>query len=468
MIEKNMIDISSIKRALVVGLGYRTGVAVCNFLAGKGVAVTVSDSKSPEALANVSDKLPASVRLVAGPQDPAILDAGFDLLVLSPGVPKSIPLVREAERRGVPVISEIELAYYSVPGMFVGITGTDGKTTTTSLTGHILRALGIDTLVGGNIGTPLISFAGKSSADTAVVAELSSFQLETVREFRPAVAAILNVTPDHLDRDRDMNEYLEAKLRIAMNQKADDFFIANRDDGLVWKSAAGLAPEVRSFSLNDAGADMNLSGSTLWLRRGGTPVKVASTGKMQITGLHNAQNAMAATLMVISVCERMGIEPDLAVIEASLYSFKGLEHRMERIGTFMGRNFINDSKATTVGAVEMAVRGFKGDCVLILGGRTKGDDYSRLAAGIRGRVRGLVLIGESREEFSRIFSDFIQIKADTLEDAVVKGIGMSSEGDTILLSPACASFDMFESYEERGDLFRRTVGRLISGEEKWT
>ncbi|MBN1534569.1 MAG: UDP-N-acetylmuramoyl-L-alanine--D-glutamate ligase [Spirochaetes bacterium] len=457
-----------INRVLVVGLGHRTGLAVCNYLAGLGKAVTASDIKPADSLAETVGRLDPAVRVVAGRQEPDLLDAGFELLVLSPGVPKSIPLVREAERRSIPVIAEIELAYLVMPGVFVGITGTDGKTTTTTLTGHLLAAQGVETLVGGNIGTPLISLAGKTTGRTAVVVELSSFQLETVREFRPRVATILNVTPDHLDRYRDMEEYGAAKFRIAMNQDGGDYFIANGDDARVMGGAARVRSAVHTFSLADRNADIHYDGKSIVLRRNGGEVTIAGTAGLQIPGLHNVQNAMAAVLMTVSACEILGVAPDFSRIADALCSFRGLAHRMEPVGSFMGRSFINDSKATTVGAVEMAVRGFDGDCVLILGGRTKGDDYSRLADGLRGRVRGIVLIGESRSDFSKIFSEFNLIEADTMEDAVAKGMGMSSRGDTILLSPACASFDMFENYEERGDRFRETVRRLESGDLRWT
>ncbi|HPL18435.1 MAG TPA: Mur ligase family protein, partial [Spirochaetota bacterium] len=214
---------TNIHKALVVGLSYRTGLAVSNFLAAREVTVVASDSKGEAELADVIRKLDPAVRVVAGGQNPALLDEGFDAVVLSPGVPKTIPLIVEAYKRGIPVMAEVELAFRNMKGDLIGITGTDGKSTTTALTGHVFRELGIDTYVGGNIGIPLVSFAGKTSEQSVVVAELSSFQLETIIDFKPDVAALLNVTPDHLDRYDGMEAYLDAKMRIAMNQDGGDY-----------------------------------------------------------------------------------------------------------------------------------------------------------------------------------------------------------------------------------------------------
>jgi len=463
-----MFDISKIRSALVVGLSLRTGLSAANYLAGRNIETAASDVKTRADLAGVMEKLDPRVRVIAGPQEPSILDRGFDLVVLSPGVPQTIPLVAEAVRRGVPVIAEVELAYLALQGTIIGITGTDGKTTTTALTGHLLAALGFDALVGGNIGVPLISFAGWAGPDTVTVAELSSFQLETIREFRPRVAAILNVTPDHLDRYGSMEEYLDAKLRIAVNQTGEDYFVANGDDSRVIASSKRVKSRVLTFSIKDTGADAFYNGGSIICRHGGSAIVAAEALKMKIFGIHNIQNAMAAILMASAMCDIAGREPDFDVMAGSLYGFRGLEHRMELLGEYQDRTFINDSKATTVGAVEMAVHGYSGNCVLILGGRTKGDDYSRLVAGLRGRVRGLILIGESSGEFSEIFSEFRMEKAETMDDAVARGMRMSEPGDAVLLSPVCASFDMFENFEERGKAFRAGFDKLRAGELRWT
>jgi UDP-N-acetylmuramoylalanine--D-glutamate ligase len=436
------------QKALVVGLGHRSGLAACNFLARRGCSVTGSDIKSAADLAPVVSKLDPAVTIVTGAQEPALLDAGFDLLVLSPGVPQSIPLVKEAYRRGIPVISEIELAFRFMKGQAVGITGTDGKSTTTTLTGHLLAGLGIKTFVGGNIGVPLVSLVDDMDGDSVTVIELSSFQLETIRDFRADAAAVLNITPDHLDRYPGMKEYAAAKMRIAENQAPDNAFVYYLDDENLRPWLGNVKSRKMSFSLASKGADAFLDNGMIYLRRGGSARPVLEASRMTIIGRHNVLNAMASLLLVLAILDSRGIAPDYARLAELCAGFTGLPHRMERVGEYEGRTFINDSKATTVGAVEMALDGFSGNAVLILGGRTKGDDYSRLAKSIRGKLRGLVLMGESNGEFA--------------------AMKLSETGDSILLSPACASFDMFKSFEERGEKFRDSFTRLATGELKWT
>lgn len=452
----------TIKKALVVGMGYRTGLAAANFLAGRGVSVAASDKKNASELAGVLEKLDPAVRVLAGGQDPSLLDEGFDAIVLSPGVPRTIPLIVEAYRRRIPVIAEVELAYRCIPGRIVAITGTDGKSTTTALTGHVFRELGRDARVGGNIGIPLISFAGATTEDSVIVAELSSFQLETIVDFRPEVAALLNVSPDHLDRYDGMEDYFRAKMRIAMNQGADDCFIYNRDDVMAERSAGMVASRALSFSVETREADIYLREDTVMLRDGDRAVFRARDMKMP--GLHNIQNAMVAVLSAKGIIEREGRVPDYDSIGRAACSFPGLEHRLERVGVFSGRAFINDSKATTVNAVLTALRSIPGQGVLILGGRTKGDDYSRLKAGLEGRIRSVVLIGESKEYFARVLTGIRHVFAESMRDAVAKAFHESREGDTVLLSPACASFDMYANYEERGNDFKRSVAMLQKGE----
>lgn len=461
------MDVTTIQRALVVGMGFRTGLATCNFLAGRGVAVTGSDLRPASELADVLSKLDPAVQVVAGAQEPALLDRGFDLLVLSPGVPRTIPLVAEAERRGVPVMAEVELAWRFLKGGIIGITGTDGKSTTTALTGHILSTLGWDAPVGGNIGIPLVSFVGHDSAESVIVAELSSFQLETIDTFRPRVAAMLNISPDHLDRYPDMTAYTEAKWRITANQGPDDVFVYNRDDVVLHRGVGRVRARVRGFSLTDTAADASYRDGAVYLNGAKGVRRAFERLPLQILGLHNVQNAMAALLMIEGIYDIAGRSLDLPRFAEALYAFPGLEHRLERVGSWRGRHFINDSKATTVAAVERAIESMPGKSVLILGGRTKGDDYSRLASSLAGRVRALVLIGESTPSFLRIFGDFRAVSAATLDDAVARAMDLSEEGDAILLSPACASFDMFRSYEHRGEEFRRAVKNLAGEGLAW-
>jgi UDP-N-acetylmuramoylalanine--D-glutamate ligase len=455
------------KKALVVGLGYRTGLSAANFLAQRGVDVTVSDSKSSDELREIIEKLNPAVKIIAGVQDPRILDNGFDTLVLSPGVPAAIPLVQEALKRGIPVISEIELAYRNMKGHIIAITGTDGKSTTTELTGHIFKKLGFKTLVGGNIGIPLISLAEKTDDNSVTVVELSSFQLETIDSFKPHVSAILNVTPDHLDRYNSIASYYEAKKRIFMNYGEDEYFIYNRESDVLNADASAFPVKSLCFSSSGNRADSFYKEGKIFLNKEGKPVPVIEESKMQILGIHNVENSMAALLMTLSLLEMKGIAPDLKAISEACYSFKSLEHRMEFAGEFHGRIFINDSKATTIGAVGMAVKSIRNSGVLILGGRTKGDDYSRLRSIAGEKVRAIVLIGESSDEFEKIFHGLNTVKAVTIDDAVAKSMQLSQEGDMILLSPACASFDMFKSFDERGKVFKDSVKKLIEGKISW-
>jgi len=456
------------KRVLVVGLGYRTGVAAAGFLSGRGADVTVSDIKSEDELKDLIAKLPSNVKVIAGHQNPSILDAGFDLVVLSPGVPAGIPLIKEALNRKIPVISEIELAFRNMKGSIIGITGTDGKSTTTSLTGHIFKELGFNTFVGGNIGIPLISFTDDTTEKSVTVIELSSFQLETVDTFKPDVAAILNVTPDHLDRYSDMNGYFDAKKNIFKNQDNEDFFIYNRDNDILENSRKDYPSRTLTFSIDDDSADAFCRDGVIYIIHEGTTIPVVKVKKLSILGIHNIQNVMASLLMVNSLHKKLGLDPDFYMIAEACYSFKGLEHRMEFTGVYMGRTFVNDSKATTIGAVEMAVKSIKDKGVVIIGGRTKGDDYSRLRDIIGEKARCIVLIGESSGMFSEIFSGFNVVKATSMEDAVLKSMKNSEEGDMILLSPACASFDMFSSYDERGKVFKECFSKLTDGRISWT
>jgi len=454
-------------KVLVVGLGYRTGVAAAGFLSAHGAEVTVSDIKNENELKDLIAKLDPSVKVIAGHQNPEILDTGFDLVVLSPGVPAGIPLIQEAFSRKIPVISEIELAFRNMKGSFIGITGTDGKSTTTSLTGHIFKELGFHTFIGGNIGIPLISFADQTADKTVTVIELSSFQLETVDTFKPDVAAILNVTPDHLDRYNGMESYFEAKKRIFRHQDNEDFFIYNRDNEILENSRMDYPSRTLTFSIDDDSADSFYRDGAVYIIHEGTTIPVVKVKKLSILGIHNIQNVMASLLMVTSLLKKLKLEPDFHMIAEACYSFKGLEHRMEFAGEYMNRTFINDSKATTIGAVEMAVKSIKDKGVVIIGGRTKGDDYSRLRDVIGEKARCIVLIGESSDMFSEIFSGFNTVRASSMEDAVLKSMKNSEEGDMILLSPACASFDMFSSYDERGKVFKECVNKLAEGKISW-
>lgn len=454
------------KHILVVGLGYRTGLASANFLVGKGFDVTVCDRKSHDELMPVIQKLDQSVKVIAGNQDPSILDTGFNEIVLSPGVPQSIPLIQEAKGKGIPVISEIELAYRYCTSRIVGITGTDGKSTTTMLTAHCLKASGFDAHPCGNIGIPYVSIVDTLKKDSVAVIELSSFQLETIDTFKPDVAILTNLTPDHLDRYNSLEEYFAAKMNIAKNQDTNDYFIVNSDDEFIATHLPSLKATKFTFSLQKD-ADCYFTEGGIYCTLNGRQQLIAQAGRLKILGLHNVQNAMAAILATLSLAKKIGRDVNLKTLEDALYTFEGLPHRVQMIGSFQGRAFINDSKATTVGAVIMALKSIPGDVILIIGGRAKGDDYSRLKNYLKGKVKALVLIGETKDEFAQLFNDIPHVKAHSMEDAVVKAMKVSGEGDTILLSPACASFDMYKNYEERGNDFIEIFKRLKQGQLRW-
>lgn len=441
---------------LVAGLGRRSGLFSANFLARKDYNVTVCDSKNEDQLKDLIASLEDGVKVITGNQDPNILEDNIELIVLSPGVPVKIPLIQEAFRRNIPVISEVELAYFFTKGMWIAITGTDGKSTTTALTNFVFKRLGFNSREGGNIGIPLISLAESSTEDTVTVAELSSFQLETIHDFKADAAAFLNLSPDHLDRYESMDDYLKAKLNIVSNQSSNDFFIYNMDDLKVSNSSTKIVSNKKSFSIKSNKANIYHDNGNIVLNYNQKRFYF-DTSRLKLLGIHNVMNVMTTMLLAEALYEKKNLEFDPEKVYQCCCEFEGLPHRMEKCETIQNRLFINDSKATTVGAVEMAVKSLPSDAVIILGGRGKGDDYSRLNSILKDKVRGIVLIGETSDDFAEIFTSFNIAKSTDMKDAVVKAFSMSQEGDCILLSPACASFDMYSSYEERGDVFKKEV-----------
>jgi len=450
---------------LVVGLGYRTGVAVSNLLISKGYDVTVSDLRNEVELKNEIKALDERVVVESSNQTIELLNNNYEFIVLSPGVPTKIPLIVEAKKRDIKVISEIEFASRYLKGDVIAITGTDGKSTTTTLTGFVLEKLGFEVFTAGNIGIPLASVVERSTENSVTVLELSSYQLETIDKFRPDIAAILNVSPDHLDRYENMEKYFEAKLRISENQSENDSIIYNLDDKVVKAGVEKLKANKTSFSVKDGNADIYCNNKNVCHKDYG---EMANPKKMKMPGLHNVKNGMASALMIIAFLKRREQELDLKKIAEAIYLFPGLEHRMEIVGVYKTRIFYNDSKATTVAAVQVAIKSLPTRGILIIGGQTKGDDYSRLKEVIRGKIKGIVAIGESAEYFYKLFTDLRCIKAESMEDAVLKALDFSDEKDSILLSPACASFDMFSSYEERGKVFKSCYEKLKNEEIVWT
>ena len=448
------------RKALVIGAA-RSGIASARFLAQRGATVALNDRKPlsdwpQEAL----DLKTEGVGLVEGDPPPWLLDQ-IDLLIVSPGVATNAIPIRYAARRGVEVIGEIELASRFLQGRIVAITGTNGKTTTTTLIGQMLKDGGLNVQVGGNIGTPLISMIDSSSDEGWTVVEVSSFQLETIVDFHPTVALVLNVTPNHMDRYESLMDYAAAKHRIFMNQTVGDMAILNADDEIVSSWASGLRAHVTQFSVQrelDEG---------LFLRGGDLVSKTAEAERVLMTrddlglrGLHNVENVLAASAAGLAC----GVAPES--LRETVGNFHPVEHRLEEVAEINGVKFFNDSKATSVDATIKALEAFDdetGKIVLILGGRGKQAPYAPLATLVKERVRKMILIGEDAPKIETELGNVAPFEhAETMAEAVQCAFAAAQSGDVVLLAPACASFDMFESFEDGGGEFKKEVLGLRS------
>src|ERR1700676_3467039 len=444
------------KRVLVVGLG-KSGGASALFLKAHGARVTVSDTKSGDELRN---------------EIPALLDHGItvetgghgertfreqDLIVVSPGVPVDAPMLQQARSLGEMVIGEIELAARFLRGPIVAITGSNGKTTTTTLTGEILVAGGVPTLVGGNIGTPAISLAERAKAESVVVLEVSSFQLETIQTFRPKIAVVLNVTPDHLDRHRTFEAYVDAKARMFENQQGNDFAVLNADDPTCVAMAARTRAKVFWFSRQEEvkqGAYVR-DGNILF-RDGTQQREIMLVSEIPLKGAHNLENVLAA------VCSGALMECAPEKIREAVREFKAVEHRLEFVATIRGVDYYNDSKATNVDATIKALESFPANIHLILGGKDKGSDYTVLNNLLRQRVKRVYTIGAAAAKIESQIKGPEVVRAETLENAIRKANAVAQPGDVVLLAPACASFDQFKNYEHRGQTFKEIVKGLAN------
>ena len=447
------------KNSLVLGAG-RSGIESAKFLAARGAVVALHDRKEVESWPEAARSLREShsVALMTGEVPPWLLDQ-IDLVVISPGVPTSTIPARLTERTETEVIGEVELAFRFMRGRIVGITGSNGKTTTTTLVGELLRNSGIRTQVGGNIGTPLLSLAETSDDETWTVAELSSFQLETIRDFRPDVAICLNVTPNHLDRYDSFLDYAAAKHRIFMNQSAENVAILNADDEITAGWAAGLKANVVRFSVkSELDEGLFLRGRDLICRSGGSENVLTTRDDIFLRGLHNVENVLAALAAGLAC----GASPES--MRQTVAEFKGVEHRIEFVDEIGGVRFYNDSKATSVDATAKALEAMSegdGKTVLICGGRGKNAPYAPLIPLIENSVRALVLVGEDADNIERQLAGTAEIiRAATFADCVEQGFHAARPGDAVLLAPACASFDMFGSFEERGREFKSQVEQL--------
>jgi UDP-N-acetylmuramoylalanine--D-glutamate ligase len=451
-----MMDLKN-KRVLVVGLG-KSGLSAAMFLRGQGARVTVSDTRSAVALEK---------------EIPALLEAGImvesgghglltfrrqDLIVISPGVPMDTPEVKQVVAFGLPVIGELELASRYLQGQIVAITGSNGKTTTTTLVGQIFSDAGVPTLVGGNIGLPVIDLVAKSTPETVSVLEVSSFQLETVEEFHPQIAAILNITPDHLDRHGSFESYAAAKARITERQTAEDFLILNAEDKEAQMVALKTKAQIYWFSGRrpiKQGAFVHGESILFIPREGAKAEPVMPVSEIHLKGSHNVENVLAA------VCAARLAKIPAESIRASVAGFKAVEHRLELVKEVNGVEFYNDSKATNVDATMKAVASFPGGIHLILGGKDKDSDYGLMSGMLKERVKIVYTIGSAAEKIERQLHGVVKmVSAETLQVAVAKAAKAATIGDVVLLSPACSSFDQFENYEQRGRVFRQLVNEL--------
>jgi UDP-N-acetylmuramoylalanine--D-glutamate ligase len=471
------------KNVLVVGLA-RSGVGASNLLSAFGAKVTVTDSKSRESLEGQIRKLAQPVRVITG-DNPVDVFESCDMIVVSPGVPLDIQPLLYARRRGIHIIGELELAYQVIKSgirgqgsgvrektetatEFIGITGTNGKSTVTTLVDLMLNRSGRRTLLGGNIGNALTEEILKTGVREEknidfVVAEISSFQLESIESFRPGIAAILNITPDHLNRYKSMDDYINAKARIFENQLPEDYLVLNADDPTVMKMAeerfsAGnvKVPNTLFFSRKNEVKGVYCRDGELFcnipnLDFPSSKFPFISQEEIKIKGVHNLENAMAASL--IALISGLSYQP----VRDALKTFSGLEHRLEFVSEINGIQFMNDSKATNIGAVEKSLEGLD-HVILIMGGMDKGSDFSVLHDLIKRKVKSLILIGEAKETIERALRGITEIqRAEDLREAVALSFREASAGDTVLLSPGCASFDMFKDFEERGRRFKEIV-----------
>jgi len=442
------------KRVLVVGAG-KSGLAVASFLADKGAAVTLTDASQPVIPEGDLERLVAAgVRLALGGY-PEVKPDSFDLVVMSPGVPLTVEPARMASEYGIALTGELELAYRFCRAPLVAVTGTNGKTTTTALLGEIFKQSGKRTLIAGNIGIPLVKEVERYGQQDIVVAEVSSFQLETTTNFKPKVALILNITPDHLDRHGTMEGYVNAKAKIFANQDAGDYTVLNYDDPLTRSLAESTAARVIWFSRREVLKEgVYVAEGRIMANLGGVTEFICKQDEVRIPGAHNLENALAA----IAAARAMEVAiPDLV---HTLKTFQGVPHRLEPVAEIKGVRYINDSKGTNPDASIKALEAFPEKIVLIAGGKNKGSNFDAFAEKIKERVRVLVVVGQSAAAIAAAarakgFEEILY--ANEFEEAVLLAHQAARPGEIVLLSPACASWDMFKSYEERGDLFKKIV-----------
>jgi UDP-N-acetylmuramoylalanine--D-glutamate ligase len=442
------------KKVLVVGLG-KSGLAAALFLRRRGAQVTVSDVRSAEALAkDIPALLEEGINVEAGGHG-LLTFRRQDLIVVSPGVPLDTPELMQVKAFGLPVIGELELAARFLKGRILAITGSNGKTTTTALVGEILKAAGFPTLVGGNIGVPVVALIDESTDDTWSVLEVSSFQLESTQQFHPSIAVILNITPDHLDRHGSFENYALAKERIFAAQNETDCVVLNADNARAAAAAARSSASVHWFSIEhavSAGAWVE-DGFVIYRAAKDAPVeKIMPLNGIPLKGEHNVENVLAA----VCATRLAGAAPD--AIHHAIESFQAVEHRLEFVATINGVDYYNDSKATNVDATAKAVAAFPSGIHLIMGGKDKNSDYTQLTSLLRARARAVYTIGSAAAKIESHLRGVVSIhSSETLEKAVAAAAAAARPGEVVLLAPACSSFDQFENYEHRGRVFKQLV-----------
>lgn len=455
------------KNILIVGLGV-SGIAAVRFVKNKGANVTVTDIASEKELAlyaPIAHKLGATMEL--GRHNIETFERA-DLIVLSPGVPHTILPIKRAEAKGIPILGEIELAARFIREPVVAVSGTNGKTTTTELLGDMLKNSGLKVFVGGNIGNPLLDYADKGESAEIVVAEISSFQLDTIDTFRPKVGVLLNISADHLDRYPDFEAYASSKGRIFENQQEGDAAVINVSDPLVRSISKSLKARKLPFYHQGNELDETREGAVISWGDTQTPPSITihtkenpkislDLSRINLPGRHNIENAAAASLAALAV------GGTFAGVQSALNDFQGLSHRLEYVATINEVRFIDDSKATNVDAVARALEAFNKPVILIMGGRDKGGDFQKLKKLVHQHTKKLIIMGEARDTIKSVLKDACTGGAQTtstMEDAVLLSYHAAAPGDIVLLSPACSSFDMYRSYAERGDAFCRAVDNL--------
>lgn len=444
------------KRVLVVGLG-KSGLAAARFLKERGARVTVSDARPATVIAELSSLIDQGITVEAGSHG-LLTFRRQDLIVVSPGVPMSTPELKQVRALGTPIIAELELGFRFLQGEVIAVTGSNGKTTTTTLLGEILKAAGRPTLVGGNIGRPVTEMVAESTSDTWSVLEVSSFQLETTVDFKPRIALVLNITPDHLDRHGSFEAYAAAKTRITERQTADDFLILNAEDKPTQMVAAKTKAQIFWFSpRRQVKQGAFVHGESIFFRaaEGAQPEPVMPVAEIPLAGAHNVENVLAA----VCAARLAGIPAE--TIRAAAAAFKAVEHRLEFVREVARVRYYNDSKATNVDATVKAVESFPGGIHLILGGKDKDSNYASMNALLAERVKTVITIGSAAEKIEHQLAGVVKIeRAGTMDRAVAFARRTAAAGDVVLLAPACASFDQFDNYEHRGRVFKQLVQSL--------